>query len=933
MCKKFISLIILMCFLSITFSSCSDISKKEAIATNNSSDISANNVNNKEKIMLIIDAIRSNKEVFYGKYNMYTEKMNNDAYKSLGYNLLQGITPEIKDKNGKQPGINRKDTGSGLGIVYLWTDGNPSAQHIDVAGSQAPIYITYDMGRKVNVEIITFSGMQQGTQKYLITEYQIYLSNSRETLYNEENCIINYKNVENSKRDHMFTLRDKPEARYFGIKVINPNSTDKTIRISRIGVFNNAVSEQMTFLTQKFGRSVLDGLIAVYDRKENSGRQDSDQQENSDKMGYSGKLEFLTDGKVFSDDNITINASEKPVRFTFRLPGPTDISRVVLCGKLDSAKYYIYLSDKNDETDLFNKKNRVCDSSDAIVKDTGHDGYELMMCDIKGSKITNLVGLEFTAGTDIKIDEIAAYDYKANIKIDTKQVINNDFVGIGENVIPTALMPESLEAGYNEAYWEIEAKRFKAMKLSLVRVWFQVDWFETQKGVYNFETEKMKAFYKYLDLFKETGTEVLLNFSWKAGNSIQSWYSIPGVARARESAPYDLDAYAKSCSALIKELVQNRGYSNIKYLTFYNEPDAEFDVTDAYNKKEYFYEMVRKVDKRLKEDGLRDIIKLVGAEETTNAQWLSDIVSNLGDCLDIFTVHIYRMNYDKLVKRFKEELRITNGKPLFMTEFGDEDIFKSWYLNNAGYIIAAANNGWSAAVHWMLNGVVLTDTKAVLDSGTMFSWTGFHQKKVNLDGVNYPFYELGLLSNYIPAHSQVIVSSSDSEYVRTAVFQTGSSDYTVVVETESMTDEYNINIDFGTKINKKFNKFLLNNSIMKDANAIIPRCLKQFNVDRTLSDVVGKGYSLIVYTTLPPTTQVKMDKVLVQINVGSSVQLNAEVIDNTGGVEWSVLYGPGEIDKKGLYTAPENAKGKTAVVKATSKKDPDAYGCTLIEIR
>ncbi len=83
-------------------------------------------------------------------------------------------------------------------------------------------------------------------------------------------------------------------------------------------------------------------------------------------------------------------------------------------------------------------------------------------------------------------------------------------------------------------------------------MWFQIDWMEPDKGVYTWDSDRMKAFYRYLDAFKAAGTDIELNFGWKVGSTVHDWFSIPGVD-PWTSAPADNAAYAASASALIDQ--------------------------------------------------------------------------------------------------------------------------------------------------------------------------------------------------------------------------------------------------------------------------------------------------------------------------------------------------------------------------------------------
>ena len=44
--------------------------------------------------------------------------------------------------------------------------------------------------------------------------------------------------------------------------------------------------------------------------------------------------------------------------------------------------------------------------------------------------------------------------------------------------------------------------------------------------------------------------------------------SFAGTPKKQNSAPRELDLFAKCCGATLRELIVNRGYSNIKYLPY-----------------------------------------------------------------------------------------------------------------------------------------------------------------------------------------------------------------------------------------------------------------------------------------------------------------------------------------------------------------------------
>ena len=181
----------------------------------------------------------------------------------------------------------------------------------------------------------------------------------------------------------------------------------------------------------------------------------------------------------------------------------------------------------------------------------------------------------------------AVIDSKRTVTVKTSSVITNDFEGTGVNSIPVTQMSNNLDKGNNEAYFELEKSRIIKLKPAITRVWTQVDWFVTEKdfvsnggtgadyfaGIYDFNSERMQALYKYLDIYKQIESKVILVTNWKVGSEIQKWFSIDGINTPQTSAPGDIDAYARAYTALLDYLINTKGYSNITYVSVANEPE------------------------------------------------------------------------------------------------------------------------------------------------------------------------------------------------------------------------------------------------------------------------------------------------------------------------------------------------------------------------
>jgi|GEM_PF-638593 len=518
------------------------------------------------------------------------------------------------------------------------------------------------------------------------------------------------------------------------------------------------------------------------------------------------------------------------------------------------------------------------------------------------------------------------------ISIDGGHTINDNFLGVGVNVMPLALMPKSASYGYDGPDWEIDKKRIRTIKPKVARLWFQVDWVEKEKGVYDFDSDEMKAVYPYLDALQAAGTEIELNFGWKNGEEIHDWFGLPSVD-PWTSAPADVDDFAASASNTLKELIEQRGYDNIKYLTFYNEPNGSWDFEtggDKAHQQQYYANIVTKVSQKLAADGLRDRIGIWAPEETGAADWTTALHTLADAHIDGYSFHMYGASYESLGSEIAARKAAVSPKPVQMTEFGwSADDASGWNSGFANYVIRGANEGLQSALVWQLNGVWSTDPLGDVN-GNYTMWDSVVQGLT----AKRTFYSAGLLSRYVPAHSDVVQVQSSSPNVRAAAFKTDGGDYAILIESKAGAPK-DITFDFGGEaIGKTFVKHAYSDAIARDGNALLPPASGSFAATDTFRDgSVGADYNFAIYTTETSQTQVKLSPVEAKVTGGDTLQLTADVIDNAGGVTWSVIgAGNGSIDANGLYTAPDVDTERQVAIKAASQADPDGYNIASITV-
>ncbi|WP_017812991.1 chitobiase/beta-hexosaminidase C-terminal domain-containing protein [Paenibacillus shenyangensis] len=476
-------------------------------------------------------------------------------------------------------------------------------------------------------------------------------------------------------------------------------------------------------------------------------------------------------------------------------------------------------------------------------------------------------------------ESTAAAAVTRTISIDPDKVMHSDFLGVGVNIIPTNTMDLGAKYGYNDAYWAMDVNRIQKIQPKVARVWFQIDWMEPKKGQYTFDSPKMKEFYRYLDALKGAGTEVELNFGWKVGQTVQDWFNFPDLKDPYVSAPTDLNAYAASASAALNELINKRGYDNVKYMTFYNESNGSWDFEGPADQKAYFAEMTRKVSDRLQADGLRDQIEIWGPEESGALDWISYMKQNADSVFDAYTFHVYGTSYDGLKSVIDQRTTIAGNKPVVMTEFGwSADDASGWDAGFANSIIRAANDGLKGALMWQMNGAWTSDPDGDTN-GTYTMWSSLPLDRMP----RKTYYSAGFLNRYIPEHSDVLaVDTGGADDVRAAAFKGKDGNYTVLVESKGG-EARNLNINFGDNtIGKTFYKMTYRDNMKVDANAILPQVEKAFAATRSFTDNDSDtAYHFSIYTTAKPQTQVEVTPIEKTITGASTLQMQARVIDAT----------------------------------------------------
>ncbi len=831
--------------------------------------------------------------------------------KDNGYNILCGKKAEVIDiKTGGTP-IIKRDCCASPEAVLGCTSSNVD-DFIDILCDKADII--FDIGYVAEAETVLIRSLFNASVNYSVAEFELYASESRAELFLPKCKIAHEKGIENwhtGERNNSDWVYDiEGSFRFLGLRVLKANATDEIIRLGHIAVYSRRYSEGKAFVEENFPKNSL--------------RNTAD--------------ECLTDGVIYNDFQ-TLKISGKR-SFAFDIGSNSSELKlwIITCGDVTFDAGAEFQIDKVYE-----------------VK------YGRTVHILKSIEKVNINKIALTFEGDGAIDQIGAYSAEMKAEVDFNDVIVKDCVGIGADLIPSALMPESIADGYNYVYWELEKCRIQKAAPHVVRLWFQPDWavseYEKYKNAeFDYETVKMRALFEYLDILKEVGTEIEFNFGWKIAEPAQEWFAFEDVLNRCASAPRELNLFAEACGKIMNELIVNRGYSNIKYITFFNESNCaecadqfwryDFAVPDGILAREYYAEMLKLCKLSLLKYGLSKL-EIWGFELTEKFEdWAKCAEKICGDIIDRYTFHRYFVESSN----DSESLQATKGlflkasrytkKPVVMTECGQVYYPEnySFNMNHIQLFCDAINSGVSGMFIWCLNSVFIPEPNNYIMRNGIDMWDAM-QYSGGIENVRGSFYELAQLSRYIPNHCEAVKTKliNDSKDYRICGFKS-EEDITVVIEADKGVGKRKIKISFGGIAEKTLYKHIYKRPCLMDGNALLPPACGTIVAKNGFTDIIDSDYQCVVYTTLPAVPQIAVARNEVVLAAGERLGLSAALIDGEGGIDWEITAKTNDafklysFDSVALLEAKSDAADGMAAIEVRSRRQPQIRNVIIAKI-
>lgn len=493
-----------------------------------------------------------------------------------------------------------------------------------------------------------------------------------------------------------------------------------------------------------------------------------------------------------------------------------------------------------------------------------------------------------------------------NLNVDNSKVINAKWGGVNAVNQGFMFLPDEYGRDYSDDQIAEELRRMEAMDINMVRSYMDAGYaFERRNGkeiTYDWDNERMQAFYKWLDAMEERDIEVAVQMGWNVGSVANATttdalgYTIPWYVSGQLNIYSEMiDMYTDWVELFIKEVIIKRGY-DIEYLVMFTEPyhfnEYTFYVDYDYNKEtkngwEVSVDLIQATHKALKEAGLRDMVKLTGPQYGLSKQFyegetleeeLNWWIERIDDCIDVYTFHwyvptwpgegssssatVFDDNYDLWLYYFSEVKRIVDktGKPFWFDEWNYgaqamENQKTDFYAQQiAQTVIAAMNAGIDSMLYWQSFETVWP---------TRFDTGGEFEKGIQILGTAPSLYEsaipyklyygFSLLAKYAGETGSKTYSGSSKKGVCCSMveYEKDGKTYQNVIVVNSTSLEQKISINFEKSIGKDMYRYMFDpiNTTPTTAAAMIPADKGLKNVKTVLQDTIPAG-SIVVYSTV-----------------------------------------------------------------------------------
>ncbi len=323
-----------------------------------------------------------------------------------------------------------------------------------------------------------------------------------------------------------------------------------------------------------------------------------------------------------------------------------------------------------------------------------------------------------------------------------------------------------------EDWADIVVRRSRMMDIQRFRCMVQPQWFEpvndnndpftANPDGFTWDTIEMQSLYAVLDMAQEMdATVVLVIWGCPSSNTFvdksnpvlgQKYFNCSDKVTNWVNAPKDNDEFAENFSVLVKYLIEEKGYTCVKEVTPFNEPDGNVCESGQYAL------IVKAMDERFRKDGIRDKVKFNLSDNTDCRRfYLKETVENVSEYADLYNSHTYMCGYETpnsyALEWERENVKVVEktGKKHFVGEFGSNQC------------VGASRQ---TDINWYKRGVLIARNAInFLNAGASgTSYWGLIDQYYNLDADYQQMQQLGLWRYMKSAYKPEDIENFDVDY-------------------------------------------------------------------------------------------------------------------------------------------------------------------------
>jgi hypothetical protein len=410
------------------------------------------------------------------------------------------------------------------------------------------------------------------------------------------------------------------------------------------------------------------------------------------------------------------------------------------------------------------------------------------------------------------------------VPVNLDHIVQDDFLGLNATYHGFAFMPEQVERGMDDLDRAHEFSRLVDMRLNIARTWYRPDWAcgESLANTPDWESPKMQAFYCWLEAMQSRSVDVALQAGW--------WFSRDTYYGQPEPDPaIDIERYTRWVSDSLHQIISVRGFANVRYLVLFTEPTSyESGLLPAGETQwSYYVRVVTALHQCLITDNRRDLVKLIGPNNTHAGRHLAEAMAELDGVLDIYSGHDYNLaSYEawfQLCQSMRQIVSVT-GKPFWLDEYGLQDEPARRAPDYGNYLAQAAaaslNAGCQSSFLWLLfdQQYVSADTSHLQTTTNQDSfyegvhrWGAWKWPHDTLPDPHCPYphwYQFSLLSRYLGGRGDtLIIGVEPHPPLVVAATRPQSREYSFLVVNTSYQDQSFI-LRLSRSLNRPFYRYV-----------------------------------------------------------------------------------------------------------------------------